>query len=242
SLIAGSNMLLNIVCEKNPRKIRQDFVDVNKNAKQTSPSINTLFNTRDPLSGLVAELLEDSDYLNSVTELMATSISKNSKDIYTLNNIKNAVIELGGKDTQAGSASEKFISNKLKSDEEFKTNLKENAIEFFKKLKQNSYVQDCITNRDKASEFRNKSVITSGVGLIVASRVAGYIFNNFNETQALIEIDRLMSFDWSRNNPVLIGRMVNSDQKLYTSRDALKTTAETIITELGYVSEEATRV
>ncbi|WP_445928409.1 DNA sulfur modification protein DndB [Lysinibacillus sp. FSL M8-0134] len=40
-------MLLNILYEKDTRKIRQDFVDVNQNAKQTSTSINTLFNTRD---------------------------------------------------------------------------------------------------------------------------------------------------------------------------------------------------
>ncbi|RAS75192.1 DNA sulfur modification protein DndB [Priestia endophytica] len=86
-LIANSNMLLNIVYEKDRRKIRQDFVDINKNAKQTTPSINTLFNTRDPLSCIVMDILENSDYLESITELLSTSVSKNSKDIYTLNNI-----------------------------------------------------------------------------------------------------------------------------------------------------------
>lgn len=99
-LISGSHMLLNIVFEKNEKKIRQDFVDVNKNAKQTTSSINTLFNTRDPITGMINDVMDFVPYLKETTELLATSVSKNSKDLYTINNIKNAVIELAGYNSQ----------------------------------------------------------------------------------------------------------------------------------------------
>lgn len=75
-ITVGSSLLLNIVCEADMMKIRQDFVDVNKNAKQTTPSINTLFNTRDPLPKLVAELMSKSTYLEDITNILSTSVSK----------------------------------------------------------------------------------------------------------------------------------------------------------------------
>ena len=62
-------------------KIRQDFVDINQNAKTTTATINTLFNTRDPLSKLTSETIDSTDYLNENTELLSASVSKNSKKL-----------------------------------------------------------------------------------------------------------------------------------------------------------------
>lgn len=131
--ISESHLLLNIVVEESVRKIRQDFVDVNKNAKQTTASINTLFNTRDPLAGIVADLLEMVDYLEDTTELLATSVSKNSKDIYTINNVKNAVIEVSGFNSQSNG--EEKISNIVKEDSSQKDVFTNRAYQFFMKLK-----------------------------------------------------------------------------------------------------------
>ncbi|HDR7276600.1 TPA: DNA sulfur modification protein DndB [Bacillus paranthracis] len=245
-LIANSNMLLNIVYEKDRRKIRQDFVDVNKNAKQTTPSINTLFNTRDPLSRIVMDILESSDYLEDITELLSTSVSKNSKDIYTLNNIKNVIIELGGKNSQSGKSGEKAIIDKLKEDDKFSVTLKYKGELFFKALKENQFIKQCLIQRDKTPELKYDSVITSGVGLIVASRVAKSIFDEYEQLRkdhlelsilegAYNSLELLMLFDWSRSNSFFKGKLVSEESdKLITSRETIQITSEALKGYLGY--------
>lgn len=246
-LIANSNMLLNIVYEKDRRKIRQDFVDVNKNAKQTPPSINTLFNTRDPLSRIVMDILENSDYLEDITEMLATSVSKNSKDIYTLNNIKNVIIELGGKNSQSGKSGEKAIVDKLKEDNNnFSVTLKYKGELFFKALKDNKFIKQCLIKRDKTPELKYDSVITSGVGLIVASRVAKSIFDEYEQSRkdrlelselegTYYSLEQLMLFDWSRSNSFFKGKLVSEESdKLITSRETIQITAEALKGHLGY--------
>ena len=242
-LISNSNMLLNIVYEKDRRKIRQDFVDVNKNAKQTTPSINTLFNTRDPLSCMVMDTIESSEYLEEIVEVLASSVSKNSKDIYTLNNIKNVIIELGGFNSQGGKSAEQSITIKIKNDETFKNDLRYRAYSFFKLLKNNNYIKLCLENREKTPEIRNETVLTSGVGLIVASRVAKVIFDRHKDLPQLeqthqeeaINLEKLMSLDWSRSNPLFKGKLVSeNNDKLLTSRETISITADAIEKYLGF--------
>jgi len=233
-LIADSNMLLNIVYETSKRKIRQDFVDVNATAKHTSSSINTLFNTRDQLSRLVADIIDDVAYLADTTELLATSVSKNSKDIFTINNIKSAIIELCGFNSQAGSPS--VLSERLK-DDVYYLDAKQEVTEFFNLLKNNSLVSLCLSNREKTPEIRSNSVITSGTGLVVAARVGGFILNEFDDTNS--ELVNLFALDWTRANPLFNGRIIIGDQKILNSREAITATAIAIKKQLGYPLSEA---
>ncbi|MGP6151684.1 DNA sulfur modification protein DndB [Priestia flexa] len=235
-LISDSNMLLNIVYEQRPKKIRQDFVDVNKNAKQTSSSINTLFNTRDRVSGLVVDIIEESNYLKNTTELLATSVSKNSKDIYTINNIKNVVIELAGYNSQS-TKSEK-ISNLFKENEQFELEIKDRTHIFFEELKYNSSIEKCLQNPDDTPSIRNNSVITSGTGIIVAARVGGFILKNFPIEQARTELRNLFHMDWSRKNELFQGTIIGPEEKILNSRDAINSATKMVMTELGYIEQE----
>ncbi|WP_064200084.1 DNA sulfur modification protein DndB [Brevibacillus brevis] len=230
-VIDGSNMLLNIVFESDVKKIRQDFVDVNKNAKQTTPSINTLFNTRDPLAGLVSDVLDNIAYLEETTELLATSVSKNSKDIYTINNIKNAVIELASFNSQ--SSGDEKLSKELKDNPTIRDKYIELSNMFFNMLKENEYINECLTNRDKTPEIRNQTVLTSGTGLIVASRIAGYIFKEFERDRYKTELQKLIQLDWSRDSNLFKGKMI-LDGKILNSRDAISKTFESVKEVLGY--------
>lgn len=230
--ISESHLLLNIVVEGSARKIRQDFVDVNKNAKQTTASINTLFNTRDPLASIVADLIETIDYLEETTELLATSVSKNSKDIYTINNLKNAVIEVSGFNSQ--SSGEEKISNKIKEDSSQRDVFKNKAYIFFTKLKNNQFIKLALENREKIPELRNESMLTSGTGIIVIARLVGYIFNEYGTGKAEKEIDRLMNYDWSRNNQTFKGKIINDNGKILNSREAINSTVDAIAREMGF--------
>lgn len=237
-VISDSNILLNIVFESRSRKIRQDFVDVNKNAKQTSSSINTLFNTRDKVSGLVVDMIEEIDYLSETTELLSTSVSKNSKDIYTINNIKNAFVELAGYNSQS-TKSEK-LSNIFKEDEEFEKVVKNRGKLFFEELKYNTFIQKCLQERDKTSDIRNAVIITSGTGIIVAARVGGFILGKLSleEGQARTELRKLFQIDWSRKGKLFIGNIIGSEEKILNSRDAIASAANAVMRELGYQQNE----
>lgn len=234
--IAGSSILLNIVIENRGRKIRQDFVDVNKNAKATTSSINTLFNTRDPLSALVNDIVVDTTmdsglyYLNETTELLSTSVSKNSKKIFTINSIKSSIIELSGFNSQ--SSGNKKLSECL-SVEKYKNKIIKYINVFFGALKENSFIQQCLNDKELIPEIREKSVITSGTGIIVLSRVAGYIFENFDEEHLYSEINKLMQLNWSRDNKLFEGNIVLAD-KIINSREAIEVAVKTIKEQLGY--------
>ncbi|PHC41329.1 DNA sulfur modification protein DndB [Bacillus toyonensis] len=234
--IADSSIMLNIVHDKRPRKIRQDFVDVNRNAKQTTSSINTLFNTRDKMSGLVVDVIENFDYLKETTELLATNVSKNSKDIYTINNIKNAVIEIAGFNSQSGaSQQEKKISQMMKQDEVYTKKLKANVFLFFDALKENQYINECIEHRDKTVNIRNEALISSGTGLIIASRVFGQALKKGEKNQDWINnvLQSIIKFNWSRKNPDFMGSVITPDYKITNSRESINITYELVNEKIG---------
>lgn len=238
-ITTGSNLLLNIVCEDNVRKIRQDFVDVNKNAKQTTPSINTLFNTRDPLPRVVAGEMDRSEYLEDITNVMSTSVSKNSNDIYTLNNIKNAVIELTGIDSQ-GAKSAEDKANKLLAEDEIRKETEYRVSKFFDMLKDNRYLRECLNNKSNTPNVRNQSIITLGVGVAIAANVANYIFDKFPREQHYDQLRKLMDYNWDRTNPLFKHSGIISstgDEKVVTNRASITETKKQIKIALGYTTQ-----
>lgn len=231
----GSHLLLNIVCEDNPIKIRQDFVDVNKNAKATTASINTLFNTRDPLPNIVSQLLTSVPYLEDITDYLATSISKNSTKIYTLNNIKNAVIELTGIDSQGAKIAEERTNKKL-TEPELKEETERRARILFETLENNFYIRQCLEDRKRTSEIRAKSIITLGVGIAIMANVANYIFDNFEKNEQIKELENLNTYNWDRSNPIFKkSGIVANDNSIITNRSSITKTKEHILIDLGYI-------
>lgn len=238
--IADSNMLLNIVYEKNPKKIRQDFVDVNQNAKQTSTSINTLFNTRDKVSNLVVNLIDNTAYLKETTELLSTSVSKNSHNIFTINNLKSALMEIAGYNSQATRTLK--LSEKLTENEEYEALIANNTELFFRELENNEYIVKIMEklrtkNPSDIPDLRNKNVLTSGTGIIVAARVAGkFIEIAENEQQLKGYFRQIAQFNWSRDNYVFSKNIIGSQNKILNSRDAISSATKAVLQALNYVA------
>jgi DNA sulfur modification protein DndB len=232
--IKDSHLLLNIVVEDRVRKIRQDFVDVNKNAKSTTPSINTLFNTRDPLSNLVADTLEKFKWLTDTTELLSTSVSKNAKEIYTLNNLKNAVVEIAGYHSFSG------VSKKLYEDlanPSFKAKLIFRVDTFFNLLSKNPTIRTMVIDRDQAPALRTESLIPSGTGIIICAKLFNFAFEKFNEEEALqTRLKNIIDYDWSRTNSLFQGTVI-VDEKIQNSRKAILTATEFLAEDILGITE-----
>lgn len=224
-LIKNNNILVNIVHETSRTQIRQDFVDINKNAKTTTSTINTLFNSRDVLSKLTSETIDNIEYLNETTELFGASISKNSKKLYTLNNIKNAIVELCGYNSQS-KASIKLFSSNLENDKEFLEGVRLNIDVFFDMLKENSIIKAFLSNEDKKVIIRNNGLITSGVGLIIVSRVINKEMEKDPNNNFVNVVKRVLDYDWSRDNKFFIGRILSANKNIISNVTSIKSTAE----------------
>lgn len=62
----------------------------------------------------------------------------------------------------------------------FKTFANEKSHLFFELLKENEHIKAVLKNENDIPEIRLKSILTSGAGLVVISRGAGAIFNNYH--------------------------------------------------------------
>lgn len=231
--IQGNYLLCNIVFETDNIKIRQDFVDINQNAKTTTATINTLFNTRDPLSKLTSETIDSTDYLNENTELLSASVSKNSKKLYTLNNIKNAIVELGTYNSQSRASINK-MSTELGNNPEYLGGLSLEIDVFFDSLKKNKIISDFLNaeTREEKSTIRSNGVISSGVGLIIAARVVSEAAENSKGLSYNDILSRVMRFDWSRSNNFFKGKILSDEGAIISSTNSINSTANALLKEL----------
>jgi len=227
-IIKGNNMLCNIVKETDNIRIRQDFVDINQNAKVTTASINTLFNSRDPVAKMTAQLVDSIPYLNENVELLSTSISKNSKKLYTLNNIKSAVIELAGFNSQSKSSVTRF-SNELHDNKKLVEKLALMIDVFFDLLKSNVLIKEFISNESEKDNIRNKGIITSGTGLIIATRVIHQALKYGDNLSFEDTVNTVLNYDWARSNNFFIGKVLSEDRTVVNSIGNITLTTDSLL-------------
>lgn len=227
-LLQDSSLLLNIIIEEDILKIRQDFVDINSNSKPTTASINTLFDTRNKISYIVSNIIDTIKYLKDTTELVATSVGKASKDIYTTNNIKNAVVELMGVNCQS-SRSINNLADSLNNDVSKFNEARRRANIFFSILKENESMEKCIRNYDNIIDERQNSIILGGVGLIILSRVCAKAFELDNEENVILKLKEIMKYDWSRGNEFLKAKILNDKGRIISSSTSISETSNALI-------------
>lgn len=227
-ILRESFIVLNIVYETRIKKIRQDFVDVNQNGKVTTASINTLFNSRDALSNIIMDLLDKFEYLKDKTDLVSTSISKNSKDIYTINNIRNLIVEVSGHSSQSKTSIQSF-SNKLKENNELLSEVRFRSELTLELLKENQIIKSCLLDENKILKLREKSIITSGAGLLILGRVIGNIFKYEQDQDIILKcLSNVINYDWSRENLILRSAVLTSKGTLSLTQSSLTDITKTL--------------
>ncbi len=231
--VQGNFMLCNIVYETDNLRIRQDFVDINQNAKTTTATINTLFNSRDPLAKLTSKTIDDIDYLNENTELLAASISKNSKKLYTLNNIKNAIVELGTYNSQS-KTSINSMSSKLAKDPDYSAGVLLEIDVFFDMLKNNKIIKEFLNaeTTEERIKIRSNGIISSGVGLIIASRVVSDAAENSKGLSYKDIVNKVIDYDWSRSNSFFTGKILSDEGAIISSTNSINSTSNALLREL----------
>ena len=231
--VQGNFMLCNIVYETDNLRIRQDFVDINQNAKTTTATINTLFDSRDPLAKLTSKTIDSTEYLNDNTEILAASISKSSKKLYTLNNIKNAIVELGTYNSQS-KASINNMSSMLAKNPEYSAGVLLEIDVFFDMLKGNAIIKEFLeaeTTEEKI-QIRSNGVISTGVGLIIAARVVSDASENSKGLSYKDIVSRVVNYDWSRSNGFFKGKILSDEGTIISSTNSINSTSNALLREL----------
>jgi DNA sulfur modification protein DndB len=85
-----------VFADRGLRRSQQMFADLNKNAVRPSGSLNVLYNLRDPLPRLTADVLGDVPFFDRFVEREKTSISNRKNKLYTLSSLNQAHEWLAG--------------------------------------------------------------------------------------------------------------------------------------------------
>lgn len=157
------------------RRSQQMFTDLNKHAVTTSKSLNTLYESKDPVALITKKIVNEIPFLRKYTDKEKDNLSKFSSNIFTLNTFSTAnkrIIKIIGADENA----EKFIIVK---------NMKE-------------------WNEMDAGELSKKSlredyITTQGLIILSLGRLCEF-YCIHPEIKMIDSLKKLRTIDWLRNN------------------------------------------
>lgn len=195
-------------------KSQQMFTDLNMNAQKSSNSINTCYETREPLAVMTKEIVSQNEFLNRYTNLEADNLSKNSSHLFTLYTIYRV--------------NKKIIRN---------VDVKEDDYKFFEDFwrcivkyisEWNELSQKLITKKD----LRENYVTTLKVTLLSFSRVGIWLYEHKNCSMDKY-MNRLQDIDWSRKNSAWKNRIIRDDGKIINTENAIILAGNYIKEQLG---------
>ena len=183
-------------------KSQQMFTDLNMNAQKSSNSINTCYETRNPLAVLTKDIVSDIPFLSKYTDFEKDNLGKNSSKLFTLYTIFRV--------------NKKIIGNVdlIEGDEIF---LKE----FWRLITENIPEWADLENRIiNKTVLREEYVTTLGVTLLSFSRIGIWLYQNRDKKMEGY-LKKLSKIDWSRNNRAWNNRIIRDDGKIMNNENAI---------------------
>lgn len=183
-------------------KSQQMFTDLNMNAQKSSNSINTCYETRNPLAVITKEIVGQIPFLNKYTDLEKDNLGKNSSKLFTLYTIFRVNKKIIG-GTELTKGDDKFLK-------EFWVLVTDNIPEW-KELEDRTITKTAL---------REEYVTTLGVMLLSFGRIGLWLYQNKNQKMSKY-LNKLSSIDWSRTNPNWLGRIIREDGKIMNNENAV---------------------
>ena len=209
-----------IVNEDEIDKVHQDFVDCAQ-TKAISPALLTAFNVRDPLARLVREVAKEVVVFRDRIEKVATTVGKNSVNLFTMNQLRLGVAELLIGDSRPNQGQlHRAVLERIPNDEMLERH-RGRICEFYRKFAANNEQwSDVVLAADHPAEdlvdtktLRETYLHFNATGLIILSRVGHFILQQNVEAQNSY-IEALANIDWSRDAEMWSGVLISSDGKL----------------------------
>ena len=169
------------------QRSQQMFTDLNKYAVKPSKSQNTFYDSKDPLSVLVREIIEGNAFLKDYTDVENDALGKFSAKLFTLNSFYTA--------TQL------IIGNKP-----IKNELSDFCKNYWNLVVDNIVEWQMLKNKELAKKsLREEYIITQNVVLYAFGKLGNYCFTN-KEIQYENVLQGLKRINWLRTNPQWEGK------------------------------------
>ncbi|WP_405135725.1 DNA sulfur modification protein DndB [Nocardia sp. NBC_01388] len=229
-----------IVVESELKRIHQDFADAAQ-TKQIPASLLAVYNTREPVNGVLADLVGKTRLFHGRVDATSSKLPKASQSVFLLNQVRQFVKELLFNDyalsedsvTKQGA---QLIGNQATRDE-FVTD----AVTLVETLSEHMdpWLEICELPTsggpaNRVADFRQQYMNMTATGLVVIGRVAYEIRKSPNPDWRLAQYRRLATeIDWRRNAPIWLGNIISADDKVSTQRGPVREAANKVKDLLG---------
>ena len=204
---------------------QQMFADLNKNAVRPSSSISVLFDHRNPLARLSAQLLSKVEFFRRFTDLERSSLSNRASSLYTLSSLNRANGLL------AGQEADRFGQDTIEKVIGYWSVLYEHMKDW----------QKLDAGTLKANDLRQRTVHAHGVVLQALGLLGGRLLTECPQDwhSRLASIEKI---DWSRRNTTLWNGRVMNGVRMNGQRRAVQLGANVLYKSVGLELDERGRI
>lgn len=192
------NETISIVLYKDQglQRSQQMFTDLNKHAVTTSKSLNTLYESKDPVALITKKIIYGNNFLRKYTDKERDNLSKFSSNLFTLNTFYTAHVRIA-RIIGTGADAEKKIKD-------FWSTVVSNMREW----------NEMDSGELSKKSLREEYIITQGLIILAFGRLCEYLCLN-----ASIDMHKtlkgLKKIDWLRNNESSwMNRAIKSNGKI----------------------------
>jgi|SRR5690554_2895762 len=169
--------------DKGLKRSQQMFTDLNKHAVNTSKSLNTLYDSNDPIAILTREVIRKIDFFDMYTDKESDTLGKYSKNLFTLNNFYQANVEL---------------INGININKE----VKDFVLKFWILIQKNVVEWNDLKNKIITKKsLRENYIITQGVVLQAFGKLGNFLFKN-NQYDLKTTLKKINNINWLRSNRI----------------------------------------
>ncbi|WP_306356275.1 MULTISPECIES: DNA sulfur modification protein DndB [unclassified Nocardia] len=229
-----------IVVEDDLKRIHQDFADAAQ-TKQIPASLLAVYNTREPINGVLADLVERTHLFRGRVDATSTKLPKASQAVFLLNQVRQFVKELLFNDHALNEDSVSKQSTLLIGDPAARNEFVADAVTLIETMSEHMdpWREICELPTtggpaNQVADFRQKYINLTATGLIVIGRVAYEVRKSPDLDWRLEQYKRLATeIDWRRTASIWRNNIVSSDGKVSTQRGPVREAANRVMDELG---------
>lgn len=175
--------------DKGLKRSQQMFTDLNKYAVKPSKSQNTFYDSKDPLSVLSRNIIENNRFLRNYTDVENDTLGKYSAKLFTLNSFYTANKMIIG--------SRKLTDDLVSFCEKYWNFIVENIVEW-----------KMLDNKELTKKsLREDYIITQNVVLYAFGKLGSFFLNN-QEIKMENYLKNLKKINWLRCDPLWYGRTI----------------------------------
>ncbi|WP_245757626.1 DNA sulfur modification protein DndB [Amycolatopsis xylanica] len=233
-------MAVLIVIETDRARIRQDFADAAK-TKQIPPSLLAVYNTRQPVNRVLAEITEGSKLFNGRIDETSKTLPKLSQHVFLLNQVRGFVKELlFGDYAMSEESLTRQAMIRLGSADEQKEFVRE-ALLLLDVLTEHMHPWSTIVGLPRSGavanqipDFRAEYVNMTATGLNIIGRMGFHILKEPSDALRRERCFELATkIDWRRKAEIWQNNIISGDNKISTQRGPVTVAAKAVHEALG---------